>query len=282
MKLSDPTIIVAIITIVGALVVAIFNAPTIHHHFENQQPTIAALNPDKPSPQPAFSVIEWNVTASDQDRDKIYYDFLLKGPTTDGKLRDMTGWTSSSNWTWETSDNDSGENIIIAKANDLSHLNSNYSDQKEKEMIIKIQPYSREKNTQCDDLLDQGRYQHAMDCYNNSIDINPHDADVWRHQGETLYNLGRVSAAITRYDKALEIDNNSKDSAETWDDKGISLASMGDDTHAVDCYKRAININSSISYYWYNMYLSLDALGHHEEAQDAYNESNRLGYKELF
>jgi tetratricopeptide (TPR) repeat protein len=272
MKLSDPGVIVAIITVVGALGVAVFNAPTVHHYFENEQPSVQAINPEKPSPIAAYSVIAWNAIASDREKDTIYYDFFLKGPSTGGKLKDMTGWTSSPNWTWETSDSDSGENTILVKANDLNHLNLNYSNQKDRIMIVNIEPYSGDKNRECKNLLDLGRYQSSINCYNSSIKLNPNNTDSWRNRGKALYNLGKVSEAIKSYDNASRLDPNLSG---LWNDKGIALVATGNYAKAFECFQEQINKTPSNPMYWCNAGLALKDEGDVDHDIEDYNKAIR-------
>lgn len=79
-------------------------------------PVIEGLEPDRPSPQPPGSAIVW--TARANGRAPLLYDFLLKGPATDGQLKDMTGWTGQSTWTWNTTDEDLGESLVEVRVKD--------------------------------------------------------------------------------------------------------------------------------------------------------------------
>lgn len=80
----------------------------------DQNATISSLEANKQSPQSPETVVVWTVEASNPGNEKMQYDFQLIGPSTDGKLKDMTGWIDDNTWTWSTTDADIGENEIVA------------------------------------------------------------------------------------------------------------------------------------------------------------------------
>ena len=80
-----------------------------------QNATIQSINPDIPGPQSPGVAITWKVEASNPNNEKMLYNFLLKGPSTGGELRDETGWIEQSTWTWNTTEADAGENQITVR-----------------------------------------------------------------------------------------------------------------------------------------------------------------------
>ena len=77
--------------------------------------TIQSLSPDKTSPQVPGAKVVWKLEATSPNNEKMLYNFLLKGPATGGKLLDETGWIADKAWTWNTTDEDAGENQIVAR-----------------------------------------------------------------------------------------------------------------------------------------------------------------------
>ena len=73
---------------------------------------IKSLTPDKPSPQTAGTSITLIASINDQNKEKLSYNFLLKGPSTSGQFVEQTGWIAANSWTWNSSDKDVGENQI--------------------------------------------------------------------------------------------------------------------------------------------------------------------------
>ena len=90
----------------------------------NRPPTAFDLVPNKDGPRKAGMKIKWTVDARDPEGDRIYYRFWLKGPSTGNTWRDMTGWTASNQWTWQTSVSDVGANRVDVWIRDGNHAGS--------------------------------------------------------------------------------------------------------------------------------------------------------------
>jgi tetratricopeptide (TPR) repeat protein len=56
------------------------------------------------------------------------------------------------------------------------------------------------------ELMNQDRYEEALQALEKSIDINPGNTEVWRNKGVALYFLGRYEEAISATEKAIEVD----------------------------------------------------------------------------
>lgn len=56
-------------------------------------------------------------------------------------------------------------------------------------------------------LYKLGKYDEAIECYDEAIEINPEDAVAWKFKGTALYELKRYDEAIKYFDKAIEIDS---------------------------------------------------------------------------
>jgi ribosomal protein L5 len=80
----------------------------------NQVPVLQKLEADKASPQSRGAGITWTAQASDADGDPISYKFLLDD-------KDMTGWSTSGSWTWDTSSAAPGDHNIKAVVRDGKH-----------------------------------------------------------------------------------------------------------------------------------------------------------------
>ena len=86
----------------------------------NHPPTSIAVTPDKFSPQPPGSVINWTASAYDPDGDELYYRFwLLKpGETQETMVRD---WDTSNMWKWNTDGLQEGTYVIYVDVKDGKH-----------------------------------------------------------------------------------------------------------------------------------------------------------------
>lgn len=78
----------------------------------DENATILSIKVSQPGPQLPGTVLIWTVEAANPGNEKMLYDFQLIGPSTGGKLKDMTGWIEDNTWTWNTSDADIGENGV--------------------------------------------------------------------------------------------------------------------------------------------------------------------------
>jgi hypothetical protein len=56
------------------------------------------------------------------------------------------------------------------------------------------------------ELMNQDRYEEALQALEKSIDINPGNSEVWRNKGVALYFLDRYEEAISATEKAIELD----------------------------------------------------------------------------
>ena len=54
-----------------------------------------------------------------------------------------------------------------------------------------------------------GQYKQAIECYDNSLEIDPDDAHTWKGRGDCLSKLGREKAAQECFDKAKMLESSS-------------------------------------------------------------------------
>ncbi len=87
----------------------------------NQPPVLTALKADRPSPQGAGTAVKWMATATDADRDPVYYRFWLKGPATGNTWQIAQDWSLSNQWTWTSMPNDGGTYTVYVYARDGWH-----------------------------------------------------------------------------------------------------------------------------------------------------------------
>ncbi|MEW6619494.1 MAG: serine/threonine-protein kinase [bacterium] len=112
-------------------------------------------------------------------------------------------------------------------------------------------------------LLNLGRLQEAVSCFDKALKINPRDAEVWYNKGFALGNLGRHQEAISCYDEALAINPRY---AEAWGNKGNVLRRLGKHQEAISYFDEILKINPREALAWYNKGLALGNLGRHQEA----------------
>ena len=61
--------------------------------------------------------------------------------------------------------------------------------------------------------LEDGRYNEALNSFEQAILLNQKDPDLWNLKGITLRSLGRYDEAIECFNKSLEIDPRDKNAS---------------------------------------------------------------------
>jgi len=96
----------------------------------SNMPVLQSLSSNPESPQNTGTSITWTAQASDTDGDPISYKFLLDD-------KDMTGWSTSGTWTWDSSSSAPGDHKIKALIRDGKHAaEDSYDDSKEADFTL--------------------------------------------------------------------------------------------------------------------------------------------------
>jgi len=118
-------------------------------------------------------------------------------------------------------------------------------------------------------LFDQGNYTDAITYYDRALQINSTDINVLYNKALALDNLDRLGEAITYYDKVLAISPRDTDSL---NNKGLVLDKLGKHDEAITYYDKVLAINPTDTDALYNKGVSLDSLGKHDQAISYYKE----------
>lgn len=87
----------------------------------NTAPTITSLTPNVVSPQVAAQDITFVCIAADVNLDDVQYKFIVNGPGTGSKDRDMTGWIPRNSFIWKTKTEDIGASTVKVQVRDSKH-----------------------------------------------------------------------------------------------------------------------------------------------------------------
>lgn len=112
-------------------------------------------------------------------------------------------------------------------------------------------------------LTELGRYEDALEAYNEAIEMQDDYAWAWGRKGRTLRLLDRYDEALICYDKALKI---KPDDAWSWNGKGIVLERMKLYEDALRHYEMATKLEPSYVWYWFNRGGVLKELGRNDDA----------------
>ena len=54
-------------------------------------------------------------------------------------------------------------------------------------------------------LVENGKYEEALECFENALALNPNDPDIINKKGVVLRSMGRYDEAIECFNRSLEI-----------------------------------------------------------------------------
>ena len=119
----------------------------------------------------------------------------------------------------------------------------------------------------------QGKYDEALEDYNEVIRINPQDGEAYNNRGTTKDMLGRHEEALEDYNEAIRINSQF---AEAYYNRGTTKDVLGRHEEAIVDYDQAIRINPQYAQAYYNRGNTKDTLDRHEEAIADFNEAIRI------
>ena len=121
-----------------------------------------------------------------------------------------------------------------------------------KEIILKGKKYSYEKE-----------YDRAIEYFDESIKLDPQDANAWSNKGLALNNMGKCNDAIKYFERSLRVDPNY---ALAWYNKGWALGELGKYKEAIKCHDKSIDLNPNYALAWNNKGWNLSQLKRYNEA----------------
>ena len=91
-------------------------------------------------------------------------------------------------------------------------------------------------------LINQRKYEEALECLDKATQ-KTNEKVLWNDRGVALAGLGRYQEAIQSYENALKIDPNYD---VTLNNKGLSLYNLGKYQEAIDCFDRILVLNPNV------------------------------------
>ena len=99
-------------------------------------------------------------------------------------------------------------------------------------------PYVEITLHQALDLQMQGKYEDALEMYDQVLEMDPQESRAHLAKGNIYDLMGRYDDAITCYDSSLECDPSN---AETWYNKGVTLSKMGCSEESAECMLQGVS-----------------------------------------
>lgn len=122
-------------------------------------------------------------------------------------------------------------------------------------------------------LLDMGKLDRAISCYQRAIQLQPNYANAYHNLGEVLSVQGKWEEAIATYRQAIEFNPNFEGSHYSL---GKALASLNRGEEAIACYRRAIELNPNLAQAYHSLGDVLDSWGRLDEAIECYEKTIEL------
>jgi len=117
-------------------------------------------------------------------------------------------------------------------------------------------------------FFSQGRYEEALQAFDQSIQVNPKSAESWNYKGIVLLLTYKYEEAMKFFDVAIALEPSF---ATAWNNKAEALYAMGRYDEAILACDRAIQLDSSSPDSWYTKALILK-----KEAHAAFTRAREL------
>jgi len=115
--------------------------------------------------------------------------------------------------------------------------------------------------------------EEALKTINESLELDPKNADAWDIKSDILLEVGKNEQALEAAEKGLSIDPEHSD---LLIDKGVILLNKEKNEEALSLFNKAIQIKNSDELAWYNKACVLSILNKKEESLDALTVATAL------
>jgi tetratricopeptide (TPR) repeat protein/energy-coupling factor transporter ATP-binding protein EcfA2 len=125
-------------------------------------------------------------------------------------------------------------------------------------------------------LIELGKYEGAVRCFDKALEIDPSNTDAWYQKAYALIELKKYEAAINAYQELLNISPDKR--LDLWLRKGYLHTLLGNYKEAIDCYDHVLKINSDYAETWFHKGAALIRLGRSDDAQFCFDKAKELGF----
>ena len=179
--------------------------------------------------------------------------------------------SASEDWTWHFKLQRSWFNLALCRGN----LGDLVGCMQALQETLKLNPKDAEAlKLLAQTLVDIGRVEEALPYVDKALVFEPQFVGAWITKGNVLDMLGRSEDAIACYDKALAIDSRATGA---WGNKCIALGAMGRHEEAVACADKGLQIDPRDVKAWFNKGCALGNLKRYQDALGCFQEAQKLG-----
>jgi tetratricopeptide (TPR) repeat protein len=116
--------------------------------------------------------------------------------------------------------------------------------------------------------LEMGRFQDALELFEQALALQPHDVESWYNRAEALTCLGRYTDALASLEQAQTLAGFA--TTRLWVQKAVVLIWLNRLEAALNCCNRALWLNPNHSQAWLFRGVALHRLGRTKEASRSY------------
>jgi tetratricopeptide (TPR) repeat protein len=124
-----------------------------------------------------------------------------------------------------------------------------------------------------DESFKKGQYEAAITNYNQALQLNYNDSDIYYKRGLAYYQTGNYQEAIADYSQAIQL--NLKD-AKSYNKRGLTHYQLGNYQEAIEDYTQAIMINPHVAMVYKNRAEARSSLGDNQGAIEDYTQAIKL------
>lgn len=124
-----------------------------------------------------------------------------------------------------------------------------------------------------DECFEKGQYEAAITNYNRALQININDTYIYYKRGLTYYQIGNYEAAIADYSQAIRL--NLKD-AKAYNQRGLARYQLGNYQEAIADYTQAIKINPNTAVAYKNRAEARSHIGDNQGAIEDYTQAIKI------
>ncbi|MEH2054840.1 MAG: tetratricopeptide repeat protein [Nostoc sp.] len=133
--------------------------------------------------------------------------------------------------------------------------------------------YSVEDVRMGDEYFEKGEYTNAITNYNQALEVNHGDVDLYYKRGLAQYQLGDYEAAIADYSQAIQMNIHD---AKFYNKRGLALYQLGRLEEAINDYTQAIRINPHVAVAYKNRAEARYHVGDNQGAIEDYTQAIKI------